>query len=422
MNILIKNAVITDPSSKFNEKKLDVLIEKGMITSIKSSIKPEKNTKVIEGDNLFVSPGWFDMQARFCDPGYEYKEDLTSGISAAMRGGFTGVCLMPSTNPPLDNKSQIEYIRNKSSEYLVEVFPAGSISQGLDGKELAEMYDMKRSGAVVFSDDKNSIKDSGLFLRALQYAENIGSFLMIHCEDKSLSAKGQMNEGIVSTKLGLKGIPSLAEEIMTIRNLALMNYAGGKLHIANVSCKKALDSIKKAKANGLSLTTSVAAHQLLLDDSSLTGFDTHFKVTPPLRSEDEMEYLKRGILSDTIDVICSDHTPEDVENKQLEFDLAAFGMSTIETTYPAANTALGNKISQQQLIEKLSINPRKILGLSVPKINENEKANLTVFDPSEKWTFETKGMKSKSKNSPFDGFEFTGKVIAVVNKGMLNMY
>ncbi len=414
MNILIKSVTVIDPHSAHNGKKVDLLVEKGIITEIKASIKADKNYKVIESSDLCVSPGWLDMQANFRDPGFEYKEDLQSGAKAAAQGGFTGVCVMPGTNPPLHSKTQIDYVLNKTRNNLVDVYPVGCISDGHEGKELAEMYDMKQSGAIAFSDDKKAVKDAGLLVRALQYSSNINSFIITHCDDKTISHDGKMHEGETSTRIGLKGIPALAEEIMVQRNLAILEYTGGKLHFPTISTKGSVELIKQAKAKGLRVSAGVAAHNLLLEDTSLAEFDTHYKVNPPLRGKEDLEALKRGLSNGTIDVIVSDHSPEDIENKDLEFDFAASGITSLETAYASANTAL-TKLSRETIVEKLAVQPRKILGIKLPLIKEGQEANLTVFDPSLKWKFENKHIQSKSRNTPFIGSTFTGKAIAVLN-------
>lgn len=417
MNFLIRKAKITDPNSPHNGKIMDVLVENGAISQLGASIKTDKQVKVIEHENLHLSPGWFDMQACFCDPGFEYKEDLQSGMHAAASGGFTGVCIMPNTNPPLQSKAGIEYVLNAAKNNIVDVFPSGCLTVNSEGKEMTELFDMKQAGAVAFTDYKTPVKDAGLLVRLLQYAENTGTLIITHCEEKSLSGGGQMNEGEASTRLGLKGIPSLAEEIMLQRNIHVLSYAGGKLHVPTVSSKLGADHIKQAKNRGLTITAGIAAHQLLLQDHLLESFDTNLKLIPPLRDKNETEALKKALLNDSIDVIVSDHCPEDTESKDVEFDHAAFGMIALETAYAAANTALHGKITPDKLVEKLSINPRKILGIKVPVIKAGEEANLTLFNPDKKWIFEKKHIASKSKNTPLVGYEFTGKTLGVINNG-----
>ncbi len=419
MSYLIKNVKVVDPNSPHNKKTVDILIEGGVITGIGANLKADKNARVLEQENLHASPGWFDMQANFCDPGHEYKEDLQSGMRAAAQGGFTGVCVMPATNPPLHTKSQIEYVVNSCRNNVVDVYPAGCLTQSSEGKEMTEMYDMKQAGAIAFSDYKNSIRDSGLLVRLLQYSQDTGTVVITHCEEQSLTAGGQMNEGEVSTHMGLKGMPALAEELMVQRNINLLSYAGGRMHIPTISTKHGADSVKQAKSKGLQISAGIAAHQLLLNDESLEEFDTNLKTNPPLRDKSETEALKRAVVNDSIDVIVSDHCPEDIENKDVEFDHAAFGIIALETAYAAANTALHDKAETMQIVEKLSINPRKILGLEIPVIKEGEKANLTIFNPKLEWEFSEKQIASKSKNTPFLGTKFTGKAIAVVNNSRM---
>jgi dihydroorotase len=421
MSILIKNVKVVDPNSPHHRKTVDILVEQGVITKIGSNLRGDGNARVVEAENLHVSPGWFDMQAHFCDPGYEHREDLQSGTRAAAQGGFTGVCVMPATNPPLHTKAQIEYVLNATQQSLVDVYPAGCLTQNSEGKEMTEMYDMKQAGAVAFTDYKSPVKDSGLLVRLLQYAQNTGTLVITHCEEKSLSSGGQMNEGKTSTHLGLKGMPAIAEELMVQRNVELLDYAGGKLHIATVSSRHSIDHIKQARNRELSVSAGIAAHQLLLHDELLEEFNTQLKVNPPLRDKQETEALKRAVVNDNIDVIVSDHCPEDPESKDVEFDHAAFGIIALETAFAAANTALFGKIETEKLIEKLSINPRRILGLEIPIVKEGEKANLTMFNPKLEWEFTEKHIASKSRNTPFIGQKFIGKAIAVLNNSKLVM-
>jgi len=416
MNLLIKQATVVDSTSPFNGKVVDILIEKGIITQIRKTITPEKGIKTIEAEGLHVSAGWLDMQVNFCDPGYEHKETLDNGLKSAAKGGFTSVCLMSGTNPPLHNKSQIEYIVNRSKDNLVDVLPIGTLSHNQEGKDLSEMYDMKLSGAVAFSDYKKTTKDAGLVLRALQYSDNIDSFIMTHCDDKTISHDGLVNEGVTSTKLGLKGIPALAEEIMLQRNIQILEYTGGKMHIPTISTKGSVELIKKAKAKKLKITCGVAAYNLLLEDTELEGFDTNFKVNPPLRTKEDIEALKKGIADGTIDVIVSDHNPQDIESKDLEFDLADNGMIGLESCFGVLNTALSSKLSLENMVDTLTKNPRTILGLPVVSVKEDSAANLTLFNPSKKYMFERSHIVSSNKNSGFIGKELKGMIIGVINK------
>ena len=418
MNLLIKQATVIDSTSQFNGRVVDILIEKGVITQIKKNIVPEKGIKTIEADGLHVSAGWLDMQVNFCDPGYEHKETLDNGLKSAAKGGFTTVCLMSGTNPPLHNKAQIEYVVNRAKGNLVDVLPIGTLSHNQEGKDLSEMYDMKLSGAVAFSDYKKTAKDAGLILRALQYSQNINSFIIAHCDDKTISHDGLVNEGVMSTKLGLKGIPALAEEIMLQRNIQILEYTGGKMHIPTISTKGSVELIKKAKAKKLNITCGVAAYNLLLDDSELEGFDTNYKVNPPLRTKDDIDALKKGIADGTIDVIVSDHNPQDIESKDLEFDLADDGMVGLESCFGVVNTALSSRLSLETMIDTLTKNPRTILGLDSVTIKEGVEANLTLFSPNKKYVFEKSQIVSSNKNSGLIGKELKGAVIGVFNKNM----
>lgn len=421
MTILIKQATIVDSKSLFHNKTVDILIEKGVITQIKNKIAPTKNSKLIEVKDLFVSAGWIDMQVNFCDPGYEHKETLQTGLSAASKGGFTGVCVMSGTNPPLHNKAQIEYIKSRSLNNIVDVFPIGTVSHEQEGKDLSEMYDMKLAGAFAFSDYKKPIKDAGLVLRALQYASSIDSFIITHCDDKTISHDGQMNEGVTSTKHGLKGIPALAEELMLQRNLQILEYTGGRMHIPTISTKGSVELIKKAKANGLHVTAGVAAYNLFLDDTSLEGFDSNFKVNPPLRSKEDVNALRKALENGIIDVVVSDHAPQDIESKDLEFDLADNGMITTQTAFNCIVSSQ-SKITSQKIAEVFAENPRTILGIKQQEVAENKLANLTLFTLSGKTVISEKDNASKSKNSPFFGKSMEGKVIASINHGMVSAY
>ncbi len=420
MNILIKSAHIINPDSPYNGKVMDVLIENGIIKSIKSKITPNKNVKVIEGKNLHLSSGWLDMQVSFCDPGFEHKEDLNSGIKSAIAGGFSGVAVVSSTNPPIHSKGDVQYIKNKTANSIVDVYPIGAISYRQEGNDLSEMFDMQQAGAIAFSDDKKSINDAGLLMRALLYAQNFGSLIITHCDEKSISQDGKMNEGITSTQLGLKGIPALAEELMVARNIYLAEYTNAPIHLANISTQKSVGLIKQAKANGLKVTASINAYNIALDDSVLMDFDSNYKLNPPLRTKSDIAALLKGIADGTIDAITSDHRPQDIESKNVEFDYALNGMIGLETCFGLINSNKGN-ISLETIIETLTTKPRKILNIQQPKIAESEPANITLFDPEATWTFEKKNIQSKSSNTPFIGTKFKGRIIGVINKKLVHL-
>ncbi len=416
MNILIKQAKIISETSVHHLKTLDILIEGGLITEIKKTIPAKPNYKIIEEIGLCLSLGWIDMQVAACDPGFEHKENLDTLINSAAAGGFTGICVHNYNQPPLHNKTQIEYIVNKTQNKVVNVFPFGTVTVNGEGKDISEMYDMKLSGAVAFSDYKHPLKNAGTLLRALQYTNNIGSFVVVHCNDESISGGGQMNEGEVSTAMGLKGIPALAEELMLQRNLSILEYTGGKMHIASISTKGSIDLIKKAKANGLQVTCGVAAINLFLDDSVLHDFDTNYKLDPPLRSKKDVQALRNALENGVIDVIVSDHLPQDTESKELEFDLADVGIINLQTAFQCALEAVKEK-NIESLINALSSNPRKILGILEDKIQEGSKANLTVFKTNGESIFTENINQSKSKNSPFLNKKMNGKVVGIINGG-----
>lgn len=413
MAILIKQALVLASNSEHFNKKTDILVEGGKIVEIKKNISVKPNYKVIDGEDLCVSAGWIDFQAAFCEPAYEHKETIESGLKAAARGGFTGVCMHGQNQFSINNKATVEFILNKADK-LVNIYPFGSITQKTEGKDISEIYDMKLAGAVAFSDFKNPIMHSGVMLRALQYANNINSFIVAHCDDTQISHGGQMNEGVTSTSLGLKGIPALAEELMLERNIFLLEYTGGKLHIPTISTAGSVELVKKAKAKGLNITAGVAAINLLYDDSVLKEFDTNYKVNPPLRTKKDVDALRKAVENGVIDVIVSDHFPQDVECKDLEFDLADFGIINLQTAFNCLAESFKDK-NIEKAIDALSINPRKILNLPIPQIKEEEDACLTIFSLQQKNVFTEKDNESKSKNSPFFGKEMQGKVIGVIN-------
>lgn len=422
MNALIKSATIVNSKSPFNGKTVDILIEKGIIKKIAANIKNTDNFQEIKQKDLHVSIGWFDFRANFCDPGFEYKEDLNSGLKAAAKGGFTGVMVMPSTNPVIDNKSGIEYIINKTKNNIVNAYPAGALSVKCEGNEMAEMYDMHLAGAVAFTDNKKSIANPNLLTRALLYNQSFGGLVINYPNNRHLFNNGQINEGVTSTRLGLKGIPAIAEEIMVNRDIFLAEYCNAAIHLSNISTKKSVQLIKEAKAKGLKITADVNSYHLLLDETELETFDSNLKVMPPLRTKDDIKALIKGLKEGVIDIICSDHTPQDIEHKQCEFDHAAFGIINLQTSFAAMNTALKGKLALDQTIDLITTNPRQTLNLDIPKMEVGEQANLTLFSPTETQVVKTETLVSKSKNSPFIGKTLTGKVYGIVNQNKLEMH
>lgn len=413
MKTLLKSVTVIDKSSEFHNKKVDILIESGIIQNISETPINENTEEVIEGENLHVSIGWFDLKANFREPGEEWKETIHSGALAAKKGGFTAVAVVPTTTHPTDNRSAIEFVINRGINTGVKLYPYGAISKELKGENLAELFDMYDAGAVGFTDNKKHLS-SGITSRALLYSKSNNLLINIFpCENK-ISTNGQMHEGVASTKLGLKPIPSLAEELQIQRDLSLAAYHDTAIHFSTISTKKAVDLIRKAKQKGLKVTCDIAAHQLSFTDNDLATYDTNFKVLPPFREQEDIDALTEGLKDGTIDAICSDHTPHDIESKKLEFEHADFGAIGLETAFGAINIALKGKIELTTLIEKLTVNPRKITKLPIPSIKVGEKADLTVFNPNLTWTYNETDIVSKSKNSPFIGKELVGKPIATI--------
>jgi dihydroorotase len=414
MNVLIKEATIISPGGTLNNKVMDILVEGGVIREIRKNISVSGNVKVIEEKGLHVSVGWLDMQAVSCDPGYEHKETLESLIRCAAAGGFTGVCVHNYNQPALHNKAQIEYLVNRTRNKAVDVYPFGTITVEAKGRDLAEMYDMKQSGALAFSDYKHPIREAGTVMRALQYADGIGSLIVTHCNEESISHGGQVNEGETAVALGLKGIPALAEELMIQRNLAILEYTGGRLHIPTVSTRAGVDLIKKARTAGLRVSCGVAAVNLLLDDAVLKEFDTNYKLDPPLRTRKDVQALRNAVENGVIDVIVSDHAPQDPESKDLEFDHADTGMIQLQTAFSCALEGMKDK-GIESIVRALSENPRQILGLDPVEIKEGASANLTLFTLSGETLLTEKTNYSRSRNSPFIGQSLRGRVVGILN-------
>jgi dihydroorotase len=411
MKILIQSPQILDPNSSFHQKEKNVLINNGRIAEIGD--KNYTADKVIKAEGMILSTGWFDLGTFVGDPGLEHKEDLNSAMRAAAAGGFSALAILPNTVPAVQTKNEISYLTHNNDNRLVQIHAMASVTRNNKGEELTEMIDLHEAGAVAFTDGLKPIWHTDIVLKALQYLQKFNGVLIDHPEDNWLNLFGQMHEGINSTRLGLKGMPRIAEEIAVNKLLELINYAGGRLHLSRISTAKSMDLIKAAKKK-LGVSCDIAAYQPLLEDNLLLDFDTNYKVNPPLRERVDNDALIKGLKDGTIDVICSGHLPQDVESKDLEFDLAEFGMINLQT-FGANLTALSRVVDWDILVEKITHGPRTVLGLELPKIEEEEKANLTLFDPNRAWLFDEKANYSKSRNSPWLGKELKGKAIAVFN-------
>jgi dihydroorotase len=411
MTILIRKAIITQPGSPFNGQQKDILITGGNVVRIADNIT-EKAGTVIEREGLQVSPGWVDIFAHFCDPGYEFKETLQTGAKSAAAGGYTHVFVLPNTNPVVHSKSQVEYIKEKSRSLPVNIHPIGAVSKNAEGKDLAEMYDMFASGAIAFSDGIHAVQSAGVLLKALQYIKAFEGVLIQMPQDKSIGTLGLMNEGIVSTRLGLPGKPVIAEEMMVARDIELAEYAASKLHFTGISTQRSVDHIKKAKEKGLQVSCSVAPYHLFFSDEDLVNYDTNLKVNPPLRTPGNRQALLEAVNNGWVDCIASHHFPQEWDSKTCEFEYAGYGMIGLETAFGVAGAA---GIDADRWVELCSTNPRKIFGLPAATLQEGHPADLTLFNPGVTYRFEEKQIRSKSKNSPFTGKELKGQVIGIIN-------
>jgi dihydroorotase len=420
MKILIRSAEVIAPGSSHNGQQKDIWIENGIIKKIAlaGELSTTEADHVYEDEQLNVSAGWVDMRALAKDPGLEHQEDLITIREAAAAGGFTEIALLPNTHPIAQTKESILYARTRGSAHAVRVHPMAAVTIDSKGKDLTEMIDLHTAGAVAFTDGLKPVWHSDILVKTLQYLQTFDGLLINRPEDTLLTQFGNMHEGITSTMLGLKGMPAIAEEMMIARDLRFLEYAGGKIHFSAISTAKAVQLIRTAKQQGLQVTCDIAAHQIAFDDTALMGFDTNFKVNPPFRSQEDIAALWEGLADNTIDAIVSDHNPLDTESKKLEFDLAEFGIIGLETAFAVVHT-FNKTLSLSQLISKLSIRPREILKLPIPQIAEGHPANLTVFSTEQTWEFTEKSIRSKSKNSPFIGYTFKGKALAVINNGMI---
>ena len=422
--LILKNGRIVDPASRVN-KPGSIWIKNGKIEKVvvagkkSKGARDEKGYKVIDVNGAVISPGLIDMHVHLREPGFEYKEDILSGSMAAAKGGFTSVVCMPNTKPVNDSSSVTKYIIDKAKSLnLINVFPVGCVSKKMEGKELAEYGDMRHAGAVAFSDDGLPVGDSSLFRRALEYASDYGVPIIDHCEDLTLRGRGVMHEGAVSTRIGLAGIPCETESVTVTRDIELLRITKGKLHLAHISCEKSLKAIRAGKREKLAVTCEVTPHHFTLTDEAVVGYDTNTKMNPPLRPQRDVSSVREALKSGLVDVIASDHAPHAEFEKNVEYDIAPFGIVGLETTLSLSLALVEKKIiSLSRMIELLSVNPSKILKLGRARISKGCIADITVFDPKAQRVIEPANFASKSRNTPFGGMEVKGEVILTIVGG-----
>jgi len=423
MNIHLPAVRIIHPRSDLDGAVKQLLVEDGIIRRV-----GEPGDRwglaadvVLEGDSLHLSPGWLDLRVSARDPGHEHQEDLFSVREAAAAGGFTEIAVLPNTHPVVQTKEAVAYLRSRGADHPVRVHPIAAVSVDAKGKDLTEMIDLHMAGAAAFSDGVQPVWHPDLFVKILQYLQTFNGQLINRPEERLMTQYGNMHEGLTATMLGLKGMPALAEELMVARDLRLLAYAGGKLHFSCLSTAGSVQLVREAKAQGLAVTCDVAAHQVAFDDTALLDFDTNLKVNPPFRSRADSEALWAGLADGTIDAVVSDHSPLDEESKKLEFDLAEFGIIGLETAFAVLHTH-NPGLPLERLVGKFAVGPRDVLGLPLPELAEGAPANLTVFDPRAEWQFTPADIRSKSRNTPFVGARFTGRVVGVIHQGRASLH
>jgi len=424
MTVLIKNGRVIDPANNIDAPK-DVLIDKGKIKAVESPGKIStgdlKNSSTIDAKDCVVCPGFIDMHVHFREPGFEYKETIESGCQSAAAGGFTSVAVMPNTNPVNDTRSVTELMLSLAkTKGIINVYAIGAITQGLAGERLSEMADLKDAGAIAFSDDGCPVMNNELMRRAFEYSKMFKLPLIQHSEMLDLTEGGCMNEGTVSTELGLKGMPVEAEDIMVYRDIALLEKTGGRLHVAHVSSRNSVDLVRQAKAKGLPVTCEVAPHHFILTDEAVRGYDTNTKMSPPLRTRKDVEHIKEGLRDGTIDIIATDHAPHDITDKQVEYQNACFGIVGLETALPLTLKLVDEKIfSMSDAIKKLTSTPADIFNLNAGNLSLGKGADISIFNPDFKYSINVSKFHSKSKNSPFDGWQVKGKVLHTLVRGKI---
>ena len=423
--ILLKNGRLIDPSSKRDEI-VDMLIVDGNIATIKAKIPESNEYKTVDLTNKIIAPGFIDIHVHLREPGYEHKETIETGTRSAAYGGFTAVCCMPNTNPAIDDESIVTFIMTQGKKAhggIVDVFPIASVSKSREGKTLAPIAELVHAGAVGLSDDGAPVSDANLMRRALEYASMYNVPVMQHCEIPELAHGGVMNEGKVSTELGLPGIPGVAEEIMIARDLLLSDYTNSRYHVCHMSTAGSVDLVREGKKKGIKVTCEVTPHHFTVTEEVVRSYDTNTKMNPPLRTQKDVDAIKEGLKDGTIDVIATDHAPHSLDEKEVDYIQAPFGIVGLETAIGLSITELVEKkiLTMHQLVEKFSVNPRKIIGKEV-RIAEGEPANLTFIDPNIEWNVEISKFNSKSKNSPFNGRTLKGKAVGICNNGKMLLY
>lgn len=418
MKLLLKNVNIIHPSQKLNQTNTNILIVDGIIQKIGTIEEREsKDCKTIELDGKYIVPGFFDMHVHLREPGREDEETIITGCNSAANGGFTGIACMPNTEPAIDSAEVVSFIKKEAADHLVEVYPIGAATVGRKGEVLSPMAELKDAGVVGFSDDGVAIKSASVLKRALEYARMYDLPVIEHCEDESL-AGGSMNESLNSTILGLTPIPSVAEDLIVMRDILMAEYTDSNVHIAHISTKKSVELVREAKKKNLKVTAEVTPHHFSLTDDAVKSYDPNTKMNPPLRTKKDIDAIIEGLKDGTIDCIASDHAPHSIEEKEMEFEYAPNGIIGLETEIGLTITELFHRkiLTLEQIVEKLSINPRKILNLPIPKIEVGVSANLTILDPMFVWTVDKHKFLSKSINTPFDKKLLTGKAVGVINQ------
>ncbi len=415
MNVLLRSARIIDSNSRYHKQVKDILIQNGMIVKIGKALEVPKNVKIVELKNLHVSAGWFDSSVSLGEPGYEERENIIHGLEVAAKSGFTKVAINPNTNPFIDNKSAVEFLIQKSSGSAVTLYPIANLTQKAEGRELAELFDMQNSGAIAFGDYNKSVDNVNLLKIALLYAQNFDGLVLSFPQDESIGAHGFVNESEQTTRLGLNAIPNLSEELQVSRDLAVLEYTGGKLHIPTISTSKSVQLIKNAKKKGLDVTCSIAAHHMFMTDEEIKSFDANYKVTPPLRTAKDVKSMIKGVHEGVIDMIVSDHNPIDIENKNVEFEKGVYGTIGMESLFGSIH----KNLELETAITCLTENPCRRFNLPVSVIEEDQMADITLFDPAAEYIFEESDIKSKSKNSAFLGKALKGRAYGIYAKKKL---